>query len=87
MDCGGSTYLFMFNNKSETTCQHFVGIQNEAPPPPPRSATPTKGIENSVNYSTSTLTPEVVTVYVSCTLCIIILLSIFTVYTKKATSF
>ena len=38
----------------------YSGIVNEPPPPLPPVTTPTSGAENSVNYTTPTLTPETV---------------------------
>ena len=63
------------------------GILDEVPPPPPLSAIPTKGRENSVNYSISTLTPETVCVANPLLLRVVHWQLIFAVYTKKATSF
>ena len=39
-------------------CLLCAGIINEPPPPPPPVTTPTTGVENSVNYTSPTMTPD-----------------------------
>ena len=43
-----------------------TGIPDEPPPPPPPVVTPTTGIDNSLNYTTSAFTPETVIEIKSC---------------------